>query len=89
MTDEKLNKASKLKEEIKELNNLINCAELGWSRLSFTERIKKRFIKFKGYGFGYPLTNGEEYQMSNELSKKILVTMKEHLSELEAEYEKV
>lgn len=85
MTDETLEKANKLKDEISKLEWFIKYAEMCWSHLSFTDRIKRRYIKHRGYG----VFAGEEYQLSNELSKKILVVMKEHLEELQEQYKQI
>lgn len=82
MTDETLKKANKLKYEISKLEHFIYYAEVCWSRLSFTEKVKQRIIHHKGYG-GF-LT--EEYELSQDLSKKLLATMKEHLEELKKQY---
>lgn len=82
MTDETLKKANELKYEISKLEHFIYYAELCWSRLSFAEKLKRRMIRYKGYG-GF---SGSEYQLSQDLSKKLLATMKEHLEELEKQY---
>lgn len=84
MTDETLNKANELKEEIGKLEHFIYYATLTWKQLSILEKMKNKKVRlhYKGYG----CFNGGDYDLSKELSEKVLVVLEQHLEELKEQY---
>lgn len=87
MTDDVLNKANELKEEINKLDHFIRYANLTWRRLSIFKKLRKgkAVLHHKGYGaFG-----GGDYEMPEELCEKVICLLEKHLEELWEEYKKL
>lgn len=80
MTEEELDKAISLKEEIKELNRFITYAETVW-----TGSIIKRDTKFifKSHAFGG--MNSQEYEMDTEVKNEVLDVLRKRLDRLKNE----
>lgn len=84
MTDDTLNKANEIKNEIRELEHFIHYAQLTWTHLSFLEKLRNRkaILHHKGYG----AFSGGDYELSEELSEKIMDVLEQHLEKLREDY---
>lgn len=84
MTDETLKKAVDLKDEIIKLETFIRHATLTWKQLSFLEKLRngKVVLRHKGYG----AWSSGDYELSKELSEKVLDVLEQHLEKLREDY---
>ncbi|MEK3995475.1 hypothetical protein MKY29_12040 [Psychrobacillus sp. FSL K6-2365] len=77
MTDNELERANKLKLEIKELESFLFSAERVW-----TGKIVKQTSKFLIKSNPYGVFNEAEYNMNTEMKNKVLDVLKERLTDL-------
>jgi len=82
MTNDTLEKAKELKEDIRNVDIFLHQLKYV-HRLKIASRITKVVLKNIAYG----AFNGESFECDNKLTNKIIVVLEEHKLELEKEYQ--
>lgn len=84
MTIDELNKANKIKDEIKKLEDFIWRAEITW-----TGKIIKQTSRYIFKSNAYGTMESKEYELDTEMKNRVIDVLRERLKELYSELERI